>query len=135
MDKKYLYDWKEDWSRAEDFLKAAENNLKLEDYKTAANRAYFAAESVIVAVLKFNSKPVSKNHKNIWTYSKLLNLETDTFDLLRNLYDMRLQADYGYVSDIIKLDKENLDKYLAKVKGLFQSIISKYKFNEKLGSI
>ena len=71
-DKGYLHNWKDDWKRSKDFLKAAETNLKLEDYKTSANRIYFAAESAIVAGLKLSAKPISKNHKNIWTYSKLL---------------------------------------------------------------
>lgn len=82
-DKKSSDDWKKDWERAKNFLTAAENNLRLNDYKTAANRAYFTAESAVVAALKLNSKPVSKIHKNIWTYSKLLGLEIDTFSLYR----------------------------------------------------
>ncbi len=127
-DKKSLHNWNEDWNRSKDFLKAAENNLKLNDYKTAANRAYFTAESAVIAALKFNSHPTPKEHKNIWTYSKLLKLEIDTFILLRDLYDMRLQADYGHVSDIVELNKDTLNEYLSKVKNLLASIQSKYNF-------
>ncbi|MBI1935477.1 HEPN domain-containing protein [Candidatus Woesearchaeota archaeon] len=134
-DKKYLYDWKEDWSRSKDFLKAAEANFKLDDFKTAANRAYFTAESAIVAALKLNSKPVSKSHKNIWELSKLLELEIDTYGLLRDLYDMRLQADYGHVSYIAKLDKETLNNYLTKIKQMLEIITKKYGIDEKLREI
>ena len=125
--KKYLYSWKEDWNRAKDFFKAAETNFKLDDFKTTANRAYFTAESAIIAALKFNSKPVSKNHKNIWALSNLLGLEINTYDLLRDLYDMRLQADYGYVSDIIVINKDNTNKYLSRVRDLLKEIGNKYK--------
>ena len=125
--KKYSLSWEEDWKIAKDFLKAAENNFNLDDYKTAANRAYFTAESAIIAALKFNSQPVSKNHKNIWTYSKLLSLEIDTFSLLRELYDMRLQADYSNISYIIELSKDNLNIQLSKVRDLLKEISDKYK--------
>ncbi len=127
LDKKYSLSWEEDWKRAKDFLKAAENNFNIDDYKTAANRAYFSAERAIIAALKFNSLPVSKNHKNIWTYSKLLVLKIDIFSLLRELYDMRLQADYGNVSNIIELSKDNLNMQLSKVRDLLKEINDKYK--------
>ncbi len=125
-DKKSSDDWKKDWERAKNFLTAAENNLKLDDYKTAANRAYFTAESAVVAALKLSSKPTSKIHKNIWTYSKLLGLEIDTFSLLRDLYDLRLQADYGNSSEIIELTSETLNDYMAQVKELCNMLKLKY---------
>lgn len=126
-DKKYLYDWREDWLMAKDFLEAAEANFRLNDFRTAANRIYFTAESAVVAALKFNSKPVSKNHKNIWMLSNLLGLGINTHELLRDLYDMRLQADYGYVSNMVKLDKDNIDRYLSNVRDLLKEIKNKFK--------
>lgn len=127
-DKKFLPEWKDDWNRAKDFLKSAENNLNLQDYKTAANRIYFSAESAVVAALKFSSKPISTNHKNIWELSKLLEMDMDIYSLLRDLYDSRLQADYGYTSNITVLNSESVNKSLLKVKKLLSDIEKKYKF-------
>ena len=71
-DKESLSEWKADWNRSTEFLKAAENNFKLDDLKITANRIYFTAESAINAALKFDTKPISTIHKNIWVNSKLL---------------------------------------------------------------
>ena len=111
--------------RALEFLKAVENNLKIGDIKTAANREYFAAESAIVAYLQKKFKKVPKEHANIWTYSKLLGLEVDTFSLLRELYDLRLQADYGKSSEIVQLDEAAVKIYLKKVSDLIKKIKAK----------
>ena len=125
----YLHNWKEDWQRAKDFLKAAEANLNLGDFKTSANRSYFTAESAVIASLKLSSKPVSKNHKNIWELSNLLEVGINTHDLLRELYDLRMQADYGYMSSEKILDKETVSAYLLKVKELLNAIKKKYKLD------
>lgn len=124
MEKEFINDWK----RALEFLKSAETNLKLKDIKTAANRGYFAAETSILACLKKKLKKFPKEHKNIWTYSKLLDLDIDSFSLLRELYDLRLQADYGRMSEIVELSEESVKDYLKKVEGLIDIIKKKYNF-------
>ena len=121
--KKYLNEWK----RANDFLNAARNNLKLGDLKTVANREYFALERAIVSVLLMENKKVSKNHKKIWGMSRFLDLDVDVFNLMRRLYDLRLQADYGKISDIVELSEENITNYLNQVELLIKRIKEKYK--------
>ncbi len=77
-----------DWNRAKDFILAAEANLKLNDFKTSANREYFACESAVVAVLKLKGIYAPKEHKKIWEKSVLV--EQGLKQLLRELYDLRL---------------------------------------------
>ena len=120
--KKYLNEWK----RANDFLNAARNNLKLGDLKTVANREYFALERAIVSVLLMENKKVSKNHKKIWEMSRVLDLNVDVFNLMRKLYDLRLQADYGKTSHIVELSEGNVINYLSQVELLIKRIREKY---------
>lgn len=118
--KKYLDEWK----RANDFLNAAKTNLEWGDLKTTANREYFALERAIVCVLLMENKKVFKNHKKIWEMSKSLDL--DVFSLMRKLYDLRLQADYGKISDIVELNRGNVIDYLNQVELLIKKIRKKY---------
>jgi len=103
-----------DWGRAMGFLKAAESNLKLNDYRTAANREYFACESAVSAVLKLKGIKARKEHKDIW--DKAAFVCPDGKRLLRELYDLRLQADYGKASFIVPLSQEIAEEYLVRLK-------------------
>ena len=116
----------DEWKRANDFLDAARNNLKLGDLKTTANREYFALERAIVSVLLMENKKVSKNHKKIWEMSRVLDLNVDVFNLMRKLYDLRLQADYGKTSHIVELSEGNVINYLSQVELLIKRIREKY---------
>ncbi len=120
--------WKEYWKMAKDFHSSAKKNFELDDYKTAANRAYLSAESAVKAGLKFTGKQVSTKHQNNWTNSVLLELGIDTFSLLQELYDLRLQADYGTVSEVVKLNKEEVSKYMKKLEDLLEKIKKKFEF-------
>lgn len=122
MEKKYLDEWK----RAKDFLESARNNLNLNDIKTTANREYFAVERAVVCLLLIENKKVPKNHKIIWEMSKLLSIETNVHELMRKLYDLRLQADYGKVSDIAVLNKETVNDYLNQIEVVMKTIERKY---------
>ncbi|MDD4878417.1 MAG: HEPN domain-containing protein [Candidatus Nanoarchaeia archaeon] len=110
MGKQYI----RDWERAEGFLKAAESNLRLNDYRTAANREYFACESAVCAVLKLKGIAVRREHKDIWVKSAFISQNAKS--LLRELYDLRLQADYGKASVITPLSYDIAEEYLEKVK-------------------
>lgn len=96
----------------------------LEDYKTTANREYFACESAVVSVLKLNGFSSPAEHKRIWKESR--NLEPNPARLLQELYDLRLQADYGKQSFIVPLSRENVEEYLKKVRWLIAKLKEKY---------
>lgn len=113
-----------EWKRAKDFLAAAEANLKLDDVNTAANREYFAAERAIVALLHAKTGQKFKEHRKIWDASRVLSLSSDTYKLLRELYDLRLQADYGKAFSIVPLTKENVKAYLQRIRALLKEIES-----------
>jgi len=113
-----------EWLRAKEFFEAAEANFSRGDVNTAANREYFAAERAVVALLKIETGQEFKNHKNIWDASRILNLDVDIYGLLRSLYDLRLQADYGKEFSIVPLTMGSAKEYLAKVKALLEKIES-----------
>lgn len=123
MEKKYS----SDWNRAKSFLAAAEANLKLDDFKTAANREYFACERAVVAVLKLKGIRAPSVHKKIWEKSALV--EQNSIHLLRSLYDLRLQADYGKSSFIVPLNMQTAEEYLEKVKSFIALLEKKYKMD------
>ena len=123
MAKKYT----SEWNRAKEFLRAAKSNLELNDIKTVANREYFAMERAVVSALLIENKKVSKNHKKIWEMSKFLELGFDVSNLMRQLYDLRLQADYGKISDIVELNEDNVVYYLKQLELVIKKIKEKYK--------
>lgn len=116
-----------EWGRAKDFLKAVKDNLNLNDIKTSANREYFAIERAVVCALMIENRKISKNHKKIWEMSKSLDIGFDAFNLMRKLYDLRLQADYGKISNITELNKDNVVYYLKQLELIMKKIKEKYK--------
>ena len=122
LEKKHL----NEWERAKGFLLASKNNLKIGDIKTAANREYFSVERAIVCTLILEKKKVPKNHKNIWEMSKFLDLDINIYKLMRELYDLRLQADYGKISDLVELTNETVLNYIEKIDLLIKKIKEKY---------
>lgn len=121
MEKRYLDEWK----RALEFLEAVKRNLKEGDIKTAANREYFALERAVVSCLMIKFDKDLKNHQKIWELSK--NLDAGISDLLRELYDLRLQADYGKSSKIVALNEKVIKNYLEKIETLLKKLKEKYK--------
>lgn len=121
LEKRYLNEWK----RALEFLDAVKNNLRVNDFKTAANRGYFALERVVVCCLIIEFNKSLKNHQRIWELSRGLGM--GIYELLRELYDLRLQADYGKSSEIVELDEKIVKEYLIKIEETFEKIRRKYK--------
>ena len=117
----------DEWNRAKDFLKAAKVNMELNDIKTVANREYFAMERAVIVSLLIENKKVPKNHKEIWEMSRYLDFGINVSELMRKLYDLRLQADYGKISDIVELNKENVANYLKEIELVIKKIKEKYK--------
>jgi len=106
LEKTYLDEFK----IAEEFLQVSKNSLDL-SLRTSANRLYFAFEKAVISYLLFNQKKVPKNHYNH----------------LRNLYDLRMQADYGNVSLFVEFNKKIVEKNIF----LSEKLIKKIK--ERLG--
>ena len=116
MEKRYLDELK----ISEEFLNVAKRNLEL-SFRTSANRLYFAFERAVVAYLMFKQVKVSKNHQKIWELCDEF-LGENFYSHLRNLYDLRMQADYGNISRFIKLDKKVLKTEISKTETLIKKI-------------
>lgn len=125
MEKAYI----DDWNRALLFLESAEVNLKRKDFSTAVNRQYFACESAVVAALKFKGITAPPDHKIIWGLSDILG--NNARKLLRELYDLRLQADYGRASFIVVLNLETAEEYMRKVKAFIVMLEKEFGFCQK----
>ncbi len=121
MEKEYLGEIR----IAEEFLDAARKNMKI-SLRTSANRLYFAMEKAVLAYFCFKKIKIPKNHQKIWELSGKL-LGEEYYSLLRALYDLRLQADYGSVSVFSELNVDILSGNLSKV----EFIIKKLKLEMK----
>jgi len=95
---------------AEEFLKAAKNNLKT-SLRTAANRLYFALERAVIAYLKKKNVKAPKNHQQLWNLTAE-NLGEEYYQGLRKAYDLRMQADYGVISIFTELTTESIERNL-----------------------
>ena len=129
MEKKYL----SEISLAEEFLKSAKNSLEF-SMRTSANRLYFALEKAVVSYILFKGHEIPKTHQKIWEFSSTM-LGEEYYSALRELYDLRMQADYGRISVFLELSLEVLKNKLVKVESLIESIKLKLKdnpLNEKL---
>ena len=122
MDKKYSNELKD----AREFLKIAEDILG-RSLKTSANRLYFALEKGVIACLNYDGIEIPKNHQKLWDSANELPGEK-YYTALRELYDLRMQADYGAMSLIVPLNSEIIKKAIERVKDLINSI----EFNLKL---
>ncbi len=117
MKKKKKYS--DDLERAEEFLKIAESLVE-SSLKTSANRLYFALENAVSAFIKFSQKEVPKNHQKLWEISR--ELGDDYYNSLRELYDLRMRADYGIASTIVVLNKEKIQHCLKVVRGMIENV-------------
>jgi len=116
LEKKYLSEIND----ADEFIRIAEDTLSV-SLKTSANRIYFSLERAVIAFLHFKGRNAPKNRQKLWdTASELLG--DNCYPLLRQLYDIRLQADYGSASKIVSLDLAVLKELLAKTKELVKYI-------------
>lgn len=116
MEKKFL----DELEIAEEFLKVSKNNLN-SSLKTSANRLYFAFERAVSAFFIYQNIKIPKNHRKLWEISAEF-LGEDYYKIFRELYDLRLQADYGEVSFFIKLDKKSVAENINKVEKLIGDI-------------
>ncbi|MBU1252592.1 MAG: HEPN domain-containing protein [Nanoarchaeota archaeon] len=112
---------------AEEFMEVAKRNLEVSP-RSCANRIYFAFEKAVIGYLLFKEINIPKNHKKIWEISSEL-LGEEYYSLFRELYDLRLQADYGSASVFVKLDVGVLREKIA----LVESLTSKIKLMAGVG--
>lgn len=116
MEKNYLNELK----IAEEFLDVAKKNMKSSP-RTSANRLYFAFEKAVTSYFCFKNIKIPKNHQKLWEISAEY-LGGDYYSLLRSLYDLRMQADYGAVSIFVDLDEKVLKENFIKVEFLINKI-------------
>ena len=119
---KNLSEWQEEWQKAKRFFNSSLRNLKLGDIETAANRLYFSGERAAVAWLKKNKVSVPPDHQQIWFLSKKINIPSNSYSLLKELYDLRMQADYGKRFEIAVLNAETIKNGIAKTRKLLEEI-------------
>jgi len=116
LEKRYL----SEISLAEEFLKSAKNSLDF-SMRTSANRLYFALEKAVVSYILFKGHEIPKTHQKIWEFSSTM-LGEEYYSALRELYDLRMQADYGRISVFLELSLEVLKNKLVKVESLINNI-------------
>ncbi len=116
MEKRYLNEIKV----AEEFIKIAEEVVKV-SLRTSANRVYFALEKAVIGFLLFKGLEVPKNHQKIWDVSSEL-LGEDSYQLFRELYDLRMQADYGTESIIVEFNEKIVMEKINKVNNFINMI-------------
>jgi uncharacterized protein (UPF0332 family) len=113
---------------AEEFIEVAKNNLG-SSLRTSANRAYFALEKAVVSFLMFKRlNKLPKNHQKIWELASEF-LGEGAYQLLRELYDLRMQADYGSVSLIVDFNEKVVGEKILEVKNFIEVI--KKKINKR----
>src|SRR3989344_4631676 len=125
LENKYL----SEMALAEEFLESAKISLE-SSMRTSANRLYFALEKAVIAYILFKGDELPKNHQKIWEISSIL-LGEDYYSTLRELYDLRMQADYGRISVFLELTIETLKINLVKVESLIRDIRLKLGLNQK----
>ncbi len=129
MEKKYFTELK----IAEEFLESDKINVN-HSLRTSANRLYFALEKAVSAFLLFKKRAVPKNHQKIWELTAEL-LGEKYYQMLRELYDLRMQADYGTMSIILPFNEIIVKEKLIEVESLvfdIKNMIKQDKTHKKL---
>ena len=95
-DKKYLSNVR--FEHAKECLETAKNLIALNDYKTAANRSYYAVFHAMRSVLAFDGIDM-KHHSGIISEFRKLYIKTGIFDIklssfITKLFNVRNDSDY-----------------------------------------
>ena len=99
---------------AEECLDTAKKILAIGDYKSAANRSYYAVFHAMRAVLALDSID-KKKHSGIISEFRRLYVKTGVFDskmsdIISNLFDIRTSSDYD---DFFVIAKEDVESQVA----------------------
>lgn len=120
----------EDFSRAKSAFASAKRNFEEGDILTAANRIFVACENAIYALMKLRFGSTTISRKRI--ISKIKSIDPTLKEVYEDSYDMRVQADYGRRSRIVKLSKESVKEIIKKAEKLISDIESELKNAEVL---
>ena len=95
-------------------LETAKKVLEFGDYKSAANRSYYAVFHAMRAVLAYDDTQKTK-HSGIISEFRRLYIKTGVFDsemsdIISNLFDIRTNSDYN---DFFVVAKEDVKRQVA----------------------
>jgi uncharacterized protein (UPF0332 family) len=110
-------------SKAEDFLRDAEETLKLEMYETAANRSYYSIFHSVRGLLALDEKDFKKHSAVIAyfqsTYIKTGLLPVELSDILKSAFSLRTESDY---KDFFVIAKEDVICQVSEAKIFFETV-------------
>lgn len=114
------------FEHAEECLEAAKNLLQSQNYKSSANRSYYAVFHAMRAVLALNMIDM-KHHSGIISEFRRLYIKTGIFDIklsqiISVLFDIRNDSDYD---DFFIVSKEEVVEQIKNAE-YFLSEIRKY---------
>lgn len=114
------------FEHAEECLEAAKNLLQSQNYKSSANRSYYAVFHAMRAVLALNMIDM-KHHSGIISEFRKLYIKTGIFDIklsqiISVLFDIRNDSDYD---DFFIVSKEEVVEQIKNAE-YFLSEIRKY---------
>lgn len=114
------------FEHAEECLEAAKNLLQSQNYKSSANRSYYAVFHAMRAVLALNMIDM-KHHSGIISEFRKLYIKTGIFDvklsqIISVLFDIRNDSDYD---DFFVVSKEEVVEQIENAE-YFLSEIRKY---------
>ncbi len=98
------------FARAEECLHTAEENIRLGDYRAAANRIYYAIFHAMRSVLALDEIDMSKHSAIIAAFRKAY-LKTNILDrrfsgLITDAFEIRNESDYDDFYIVVKADVE-----------------------------
>ncbi|MBQ7961940.1 MAG: HEPN domain-containing protein [Clostridia bacterium] len=108
---------------AEECLEAAENLIKTCNYKSAANRSYYAVFHAMRAVLAFDGIDM-KHHSGVMSEFRRLYIKTGIFDadmsqIISLLFNVRTDSDYD---DFYVVSREETSEQFKNAKHFLREI-------------
>ncbi len=108
---------------AEECLETAKKIMALGDYKSAANRSYYAIYHAMRAVLALDGID-KKRHSGIISEFRRMYIKTGVFDskmssIISNLFDIRTSSDYD---DFFIIAKEDVEKQVEEAEVFVNSV-------------
>lgn len=112
-------------AHAEECLAAAENLLAAGNYKSAANRSYYAVFHSMRAVLAYDEIDMKK-HSGVIAEFRRLYIKTGFFSaelsaIISALFDIRTESDYD---DFFVISKEEVAEQAANARLFFNQVCS-----------
>ncbi len=111
------------FEHAKECLDAAQNLLDSSNYKSAANRSYYAIFHAMRAVLAFDGIDM-KHHSGIISEFRRLYIKTGIFDtklsqIISILFDIRTESDYD---DFFIISKQEVEEQIENAKYFLKEI-------------